>query len=103
VNTVIKLRVPENIGKFLSSCTTGSATWSQLVREGCSRVAQTHKTSVTAVNQFGEDRSKFALRPSSVNVNILRQRLQTAGLRALMEMDMFRRIMLLPSSDDVET
>jgi hypothetical protein len=35
VNTVMKLRVPHNVGKFLSSCTTG----------GCSRRAQLHEAS----------------------------------------------------------
>jgi hypothetical protein len=35
VNTVLNLRVPRNIGKFLSSCTTG----------GFSRRAQLHEVS----------------------------------------------------------
>jgi hypothetical protein len=37
VNAVMNLRVPQNIGKFLSSCTTG----------GFSRKAQLHEVSFT--------------------------------------------------------
>jgi hypothetical protein len=44
VNTVTNLRVPYNVGKFLSSCTTG----------GFSRRAQLHEVSSADVNNGGD-------------------------------------------------